>query len=132
MAPTPKKVRYNIMMPLVCEEHHEHGPLLCCPFPGCRNGTDAEEIQAVAPAIDAKVYRRTVWTDAEGEILFLAQGIDSIARAKAVRDILAALPGIWTKSLTEDVLAPKKACMNERPPLEREHQDAAHSRPAGL
>src|SRR5258707_15338079 len=70
MAPTPKKVRYNIMMPLVCEEHHEHGPLLCCPFPGCRNGTDAEEIQAVAPAIDAKVYRRTVWTDAEGEISY--------------------------------------------------------------
>jgi hypothetical protein len=26
------------------------------------------------------------------------------------RNILAALPGIWTKSLTEDVLAPKKAC----------------------
>ena len=31
-------------------------------------------------------------------------GIDSIARAKAARDILVALPGIWTKSLTEEVL----------------------------
>ena len=41
---------------------------------------------------------------------FRKEGIDSIARAKAARDILAALPGIWTKSLTEDVLAPKKAC----------------------
>jgi hypothetical protein len=35
--------------------------------------------------------------------------------AKAARDILAALPGIWTKSLTEDVLAPKKACIPVQP-----------------
>src|ERR1700730_17259408 len=42
-------------------------------------------------------------------------GIDSIARAKAARDILDALPGIWTKSLTEDVLAPKKACILVQP-----------------
>ena len=28
---------------------------------------------------------------------FRKDGIDSIARAKAARDILAALPGIWTK-----------------------------------
>jgi hypothetical protein len=44
-------------------------------------------------------------------------GIDAIARAKTVRDILAALPGIWTKSLTEEVLAPKKACIPVQPSL---------------
>ena len=32
-----------------------------------------------------------------------------MARVNAARDILAALPGIWTKSLTEEILAPKKA-----------------------
>jgi hypothetical protein len=36
-------------------------------------------------------------------------------RTKAARDILAALPGIWTKSLTEEVLAPKKACIPVQP-----------------
>jgi hypothetical protein len=46
---------------------------------------------------------------------FRKDGIDSIARAKDARDILAALPGIWTKSLTEDVLAPKKACIPVQP-----------------
>ncbi len=29
-------------------------------------------------------------------------GINFIAPAKAARDILAALPGIWTKSLTDE------------------------------
>src|SRR3979490_487170 len=37
-------------------------------------------------------------------------GIDSKARVYAARDILAALPGIWTKSLTEDIRAPRRAC----------------------
>ena len=37
------------------------------------------------------------------------------ALAKAARDILAALPGIWTRSLTEDDLAPKKACIPVQP-----------------
>jgi len=46
---------------------------------------------------------------------FRKDGIDSIARAKAARDILAALPGIWTKSLTEEVVAPKKACIPVQP-----------------
>ena len=36
---------------------------------------------------------------------FRKDGINSIARAKATRDILAALPGIWTKSLTEETRA---------------------------
>jgi hypothetical protein len=49
------------------------------------------------------------------DIRFRKDGIDSIARAKAARDILAAFPGIWTKSLTEEVLAPKKACIPEQP-----------------
>src|ERR1700730_6840366 len=48
---------------------------------------------------------------------FRKDGIDSIARAKAARDILAAVPGIWTKSLTEDALAPKKAFMPVQPSL---------------
>jgi hypothetical protein len=48
---------------------------------------------------------------------FRKDGIDSIARAKAARDILAALPGIWTKSLTEEVLAPKMACTVVQPSL---------------
>jgi hypothetical protein len=42
-------------------------------------------------------------------------GIDSIARVNAARDIFAALPGIWTKSLSEEVLAPKKACTPLQP-----------------
>ena len=54
-------------------------------------------------------------------------GIDPMARANAARDILAALPGIWTKSLTEDALAPKKACIPVQPSrpirLNRNHRD---------
>jgi hypothetical protein len=33
---------------------------------------------------------------------FRKDGIESIARTKAARDILAALPGLWTKSLPTD------------------------------
>ena len=32
-----------------------------------------------------------------------------MARVNAARDIFRALPGIWTKSLTEELLAPKIA-----------------------
>ena len=42
-------------------------------------------------------------------------GIDSMARVNAARDILAALPGIWTSSLTEELLAPKMACTPVQP-----------------
>ena len=44
-------------------------------------------------------------------------GIDPMARENAARDIFAALPGIWTKSLTEDFLAPKTACTPVKPSL---------------
>jgi hypothetical protein len=44
-------------------------------------------------------------------------GIDSIARVNAARDIFAALPGIWTKSLAEELLAPKAACTPLQPSL---------------
>jgi hypothetical protein len=50
------------MMSLVCAEHYEHGPLVCCPFPGCSNGTDAEEIEATGPHLPTKTYRRVTWT----------------------------------------------------------------------
>ena len=46
MTSTPTKVDYDIMLPLVCEEHYEYSALLCCPFPGCPNGTSSEEIEA--------------------------------------------------------------------------------------
>src|SRR5450631_2184480 len=57
---------------------------------------------------------------------FRKDGIDPIACTKVARDILAALPGIWTKSLTEEVLAPKKACIPVQPSTARCHlNDAA-------
>jgi hypothetical protein len=36
-------------------------------------------------------------------------GMDSMARVNAARDSLDALPGIWTRSRTEELLAPKMA-----------------------
>ncbi len=62
-----KAVRYNMMNPIVCEQHFEHGPLDCCPFPDCPNGTDADEIEAAAPHLESKIYRRAIWTDADGQ-----------------------------------------------------------------
>ena len=44
-------------------------------------------------------------------------GIDPMARVNAARDILAALPGIWTRSRTEDLLAPNTACTAVQPSL---------------
>ena len=32
MTSTPTKVDYDIMLPLVCEEHYEYSALLCCPL----------------------------------------------------------------------------------------------------
>jgi len=40
-----------------------------------------------------------------------------MARVNAARDIFAALPGIWTKSLTEELLAPRTACTPLQPSL---------------
>src|ERR1051326_2273697 len=45
------------------------------------------------------------------------EGIDSMARANAARDIRAAPPGIWTRSWTEELLAPKTACIPVQPSL---------------
>ena len=42
-------------------------------------------------------------------------GIDSMARVNAARDIFAALPGIWTRSRAEELLAPKTACTPVQP-----------------
>lgn len=44
-------------------------------------------------------------------------GIVFMALVNAGRDIFAALPGIWTKSLTEDFLAPKTAWKPVQPSL---------------
>jgi hypothetical protein len=44
-------------------------------------------------------------------------GIEPMARANARRGILAALPGIWTRSRTEDCLAPRTACTPVQPSL---------------
>src|SRR5580698_769470 len=44
-------------------------------------------------------------------------GIESIARVNAARGIFAALPGIWTRSWTEERLAPKIACTSVKPSL---------------
>ncbi|HEY4931068.1 MAG TPA: hypothetical protein VII23_05815 [Terriglobales bacterium] len=38
-----------------------------------------------------------------------------MARINAARDIFAALPGIWTRSLAEELLAPKTACTPAQP-----------------
>jgi hypothetical protein len=44
-------------------------------------------------------------------------GIVPMARVNAARDIFAALPGIWTRSRTEELLAPKMACTPVQPSL---------------
>jgi hypothetical protein len=44
-------------------------------------------------------------------------GIDPMARVNAARDIFAASPGIWTRSRTEEILAPKMACTAVQPSL---------------
>src|ERR1043165_6226914 len=58
------------MMSLVCEEHYEHGPVVCCPFPGCSKGTDAEEIETTGPHLPTETYRRFAWTKPGGEICY--------------------------------------------------------------
>ena len=42
-------------------------------------------------------------------------GIDPMARVNAARDILVAPPGIWTRSRTDEVLAPRTACTAVQP-----------------
>jgi hypothetical protein len=44
-------------------------------------------------------------------------GVDPMARVNAARDIFAALPGIWTRSRTEEILAPKMAWIAVQPSL---------------
>ena len=40
-----------------------------------------------------------------------------MARVNTARDILAAVPGIWTRSRAEELLAPKTACKPVQPSL---------------
>ena len=54
------------MQPLICDEHFEHGSIVCCPFPGCSKGTDAEEVEAAAPALEPEIYTRAIWTAPDG------------------------------------------------------------------
>jgi hypothetical protein len=44
-------------------------------------------------------------------------GIDAMARVNAARDIVAALPGIWTRNWAEELLAPKTAWKPVQPSL---------------
>lgn len=64
----PVPVRYNMMHPLVCAEHHERGVLDACPHPDCPNGTAATEewIVSQPPGLDQRVYRRTCWDMGSG------------------------------------------------------------------
>jgi hypothetical protein len=56
---------------------------------------------------------------------FRKEGIDCMARANAERDILAALPGSWTRSRTDDLLAPKTAWTGASFSPDRRHLDYA-------
>ena len=40
-----------------------------------------------------------------------------MARVIAARDIVVALPGIWTKSRADEIWAPKMACTGVQPSL---------------
>jgi hypothetical protein len=46
-----------------------------------------------------------------------SEGIDPIIRVNAARDILAAVPGIWTRSRTEERLASNTGCRPVQPSL---------------
>ena len=59
----------------------------------------------------------------------LKDGIERMARVNAARDIFAALPGIWTRSWTEERLAPKMACAELRECVAEMERDEAGSRP---
>src|ERR1700736_5137748 len=52
---------------------------------------------------------------------FRKDGIDPMARVNAARDIFAATPGIWTRSRTEDTLAPKTVHARATLPTDRCH-----------
>jgi hypothetical protein len=98
MATVPKKVKYDLMMSLVCEKHYEHGPLVCCPFPGCANGTDAEEIEATGPHLPTESYRRVVWDLPGGEVCY--SGVKKVIRCalKSNEYCLVKLHGVgWLK-----------------------------------
>jgi len=52
----------------------------------------------------------------ELELILCDRG-EILMDADAARDIFAAAPGIWTRSRTEEVLAPKTACTPVQPSL---------------
>lgn len=76
----PVPVRYNMMLPLVCGDHHEHGVLGACPHPACPNGTAAAEEWIVShpPGLDQRVYRRTCWDMGSGGRTWTWEGHESL------------------------------------------------------
>lgn len=64
------RVQYNLMQPLVCSEHFEHGPIMCCPFPDCANGTTDEKVEVALPGLHSETYCRFVWNGPDGEKFF--------------------------------------------------------------
>jgi hypothetical protein len=77
---SPVKVSYNIMQPLVCETHHEYGPILCCPFPDCPKGLPAADcwVTVNPPQVGDEVYQRTEWQLASGRTTWSWTDVDGL------------------------------------------------------
>lgn len=67
-------VPYDLYHRLVCEEHNEHSAIVCCPYPGCKNGTDTDSIVTSFPHSKEKIFRRAAWRDADGEVSYSWEG----------------------------------------------------------
>ncbi|WP_343699738.1 DUF2971 domain-containing protein [Caulobacter sp.] len=51
-------VGYSLMHGQVCATHHEYGPLMACPFPGCPKGVAEDSIACAPPGLPDQIYRR--------------------------------------------------------------------------
>lgn len=91
-----QKVRYDMGWHLVCEEHYEHTPISCCPFPGCRNGTDADEIEVADGYLTEKIFRRFEWQKPNGAKCYSWQNPNRpvLVMLKRVMSREAALDGL--------------------------------------
>lgn len=83
----PVKVGYDMAHREVCDIHHEHGPIMVCPFPDCRNGLPAvaEWVEATIPGPSGpNVWRRLKWDTGDGTLTWSwdpsASGFLSIPR----------------------------------------------------
>src|ERR1043165_9299239 len=71
-----QRVGYDLFHRLICNDHYEHGPLECCPFPGCPNGTEQDEIEAQVPGLSVQAFRRFQWTKPQGHPCYSWVGED--------------------------------------------------------